>query len=102
MEQAAASKRQIFSNAEGFKMLCNELLSIIKREDPTLFADSVGDDVHQWDVWMSNFDPASPLAKVRACARPRKAKVDRSPSDAAAAASRITCFAGLHPLPGHG
>lgn len=65
MEQAAASKRQIFSNAEGYKMLCNELLGIIKRQDPTLFADSVGDDVHQWDVWMSNFDPSSQLAKVR-------------------------------------
>jgi hypothetical protein len=45
MEQAAASKRQIFTSAEGFKMLSNELLAIIRKEDPTLFADSVGDDV---------------------------------------------------------
>ncbi|KIZ04192.1 hypothetical protein MNEG_3760 [Monoraphidium neglectum] len=63
MEQAAASKRQIFTSAEGFKMLSNELLAIIRKEDPTLFADSVGDDVYKWDVWLSNFDAGSQLAK---------------------------------------
>ena len=45
MEQAAASKNQIFTAAEGFKMLSNELLTIIRRQDPALFADSVGDDM---------------------------------------------------------
>ena len=45
MEQAAASKRQIFTTAEGFKMLSNELLAIIRKQDAALFADSVGDDV---------------------------------------------------------
>jgi hypothetical protein len=45
MEQAAAHKRQIFSPAEAFKMLSNELLAIIKKQDPSLFADSVADDV---------------------------------------------------------
>jgi hypothetical protein len=55
MEQAAASKRQIFTTAEGFKMLSKELTGIIRRQDATLFADSVGDDVWVsaagWAVW---------------------------------------------------
>jgi hypothetical protein len=45
MEQAAASKRQIFTTAEGFTMLSKELLAIIRKQDPTMFADSVGDDM---------------------------------------------------------
>ena len=64
MEQAAASKRQIFTAAEGFKMLSNELLAIMKRQDPALFADSVGDDVYKWDVWMSDFAAGSQITKV--------------------------------------
>lgn len=45
MEQAAARRRQIFTSAEGFAMLSKELLAIVRRQDPALFADSVGDDV---------------------------------------------------------
>ncbi|KAI8463576.1 MAG: hypothetical protein J3K34DRAFT_462370 [Monoraphidium minutum] len=90
MEQAAASKRQIFTAAEGFKMLSNELLAIIRKQDPTLFADSVGDDLYKWDVWLSNFDSSSQLAKDMEAVSRRHAYSTLQ--------LRFTFMRGLHPF----
>ena len=63
-EQGMASKRQIFNTKEAFMRLSNELLEIIKRQDPQLYGDSVGDDIYQWDIWIAGFRPDSAVAKV--------------------------------------
>jgi hypothetical protein len=45
-------------------MISNELAGIIRQQDANFYADSVGDDVYTWDVWMGNFKQSSPLSKV--------------------------------------
>lgn len=64
MDQGVASKRQIFSSKEAFTMLSKELMDIIKEQNPHMYADSVGDDVYVWDVFMAGFNPGSALAEV--------------------------------------
>jgi hypothetical protein len=64
-EEAKAKKLQIFDPNEAFLMISNELAGIIRQQDANFYADSVGDDVYTWDVWMGNFKQSSPLSKVR-------------------------------------
>lgn len=63
-EEAKAKKLQIFDPNEAFLMISNELAGIIRQQDANFYADSVGDDVYTWDVWMGNFKQSSPLSKV--------------------------------------
>jgi hypothetical protein len=63
-EQGMASKRQIFNTKEAFMRLSNELLEIMKWQDPQLYGDSVGDDIYQWDIWIAGFRQDSAVAKV--------------------------------------
>eukprot|EP00879_Flechtneria_rotunda_P020010 GHRR01021037.1.p1 GENE.GHRR01021037.1~~GHRR01021037.1.p1 ORF type:complete len:401 (+),score=118.20 GHRR01021037.1:516-1718(+) len=67
MDQGKASKRQIFSSQEAFRMLSNELLGFIRRQyqGSDVSADSAGDDLYTWNVelWKSAFKRDGQLAK---------------------------------------
>ena len=56
--------KQVFTSAGASGILINDLVNIMmSARETNIIADSVGDNIFQWNVKLSNFDPESALQK---------------------------------------
>ena len=64
MEEQLAKKRQIFAPQEAYKILARELKDMMLEPSKGVAVDAIGTSVWQWDMWLTNFDASTPIAKV--------------------------------------
>ena len=64
MEEQLAKKRQIFAPQEAYKMLARELKDMMLEPSNGVAVDAIGTSVWQWDMWLTDFDAATPIAKA--------------------------------------
>ena len=67
MEEQLAQKRQIFAPQEAYKMLARELKDMMLEPSSGVSVDAINNSVWQWDMMLTGFDAASPIAQVACC-----------------------------------